>query len=235
VAAEGLLGYEAVEARAGGFSSDRDGEAGASIRYRSNTVAVPMRLEWCPETTAANWLVESRTPSTQLIFFGPAGYDAYARLRFIPDPTRPGQAEADVQLPHDHPSDISQARTALHQLARFTSTPEECYFCLWEGYSDVKLPPEVARGPLVDLPHRRYALLRGSLGDIDGWEEDLGGGQPIAPPAFVWPVDHGWCFASDVDPHWAGIGAEQAAVDALLDDPGLDVVAARPSDAQPLY
>jgi hypothetical protein len=169
-----------------------------------------------------------------VVLFGPAGFAAYARLRFIPDPDRPGQAEADVVLPDDHPSDAAQARRALHRLARFTATPGECYFCVWDGYSDVELPPE-ARGALIDLPHRRYALLRGALTDIDAWEDTVGRGAPVPPPAFVWPADRRWCFASDVDPHWAGIGAEQAAIDALVDDPELDVVPARPSDPQPRY
>jgi hypothetical protein len=194
-----------------------------------------MTLRYCPDSTAANWLVRSETPPMQLISFGPAGYESFARLRFIPDPTRPGQAEADAELSDDHPSDIAQARRALHLLARFTATPEDCFFCLWEGYSDIELPPEAMRDSLVDLPHRRYALLRGSLDDIDGWEEDLGGGAPIPPPAFVWPADRRWCFTSDVDPHWAGIGAERAAIDALVNDPELDVVPARPTEPQPSY
>lgn len=194
-----------------------------------------MRFHYCQETTAANWLVESVTPAMQLILFGPAGFEAYARLRFIPDPAGPGQEEADVELPDDHPSDIAQARRALHRLAPFTSTPEECYFCLWEGYSDIELPPEVLRGPLVEIPHRRYALLRGSLSDIDSWQDDVGGGQPVPPPAFVWPADRRWCFASDVDPHWAGIGGSRAAVDALVDAPGIDAVPARPAEDQPQY
>ncbi|WP_406104324.1 hypothetical protein [Micromonospora globbae] len=194
-----------------------------------------MRLSYCQDTTPADWLVGSDTPAEQLITFGPSGFEAFARLRFIPDPTRPGQQEADADVPDDHPTDIAQTRRALRLLAPFTSTPDECYFCLWEGYADAPLPPEVQHGRLVELPHRRYALLRGSLADIDAWEADLGGGQNIAPPAFVWPADHSWCFASDVDPHWAGIGAERAAVDALVGDPRLDVVPARPADPQPWY
>ncbi|MBO4209267.1 hypothetical protein GSF22_25205 [Micromonospora echinofusca] len=170
-----------------------------------------------------------------MITFGPAGFEAYARLRFIPDPTGPGQSETDADVPTEHPSDVEQTRRALRLLAAFTSTPQECYFCLWEGYSDAPLPPQVQRGPLVELPHRRYALLRGALGDIDAWETDLGAGQNIAPPAFVWPADHRWCLASDVDPHWAGIGAEQAAIDALLADSQLDVVPANPQGSQPQY
>ncbi|MGA5299030.1 hypothetical protein ACPCHT_03835 [Nucisporomicrobium flavum] len=191
-----------------------------------------MRLRFCPDTAAADWLAGSATPFGQLVTFGPAGFPAYARLRFMPDPDRPGQAETDVELPDDHPLEIDQARRALHVLADFTSTPGDCLFCVWEGYSDIPLPPGLA---LVTVPHRRYALLRGAVGDIDAWEDDLGGGQPVAPPAFVWPADRSWVFASDVDPHWAGIGASKAAVDALIAAPGLDVVPARPAEPQPAY
>ena len=59
-------------------------------------------------------------------------------------------------------------------------------------------------------------------------------GFPV-PPAFVWPDDQRWCLASDVDPHWAGIGAEDAAVEALLRTPGLDVVRADPREVQPHF
>src|SRR5687768_8035033 len=95
--------------------------------------AVTMRFNYCPDTSPADWLVGSRTADQQLITFGPAGFEAYVRLRYIPDPTAPGQEEADADLPADHPSDIVQARRALHRLAPFTTTPQECYFCVWEG------------------------------------------------------------------------------------------------------
>jgi hypothetical protein len=186
------------------------------------------------DTSAADWLVRSGTPGGQLITFGPAVFEAYARLRFIPDPVRRGQAEADAGIGPDHPSDFAQARRAVHRLAPFTATPQECFFCVWDGYSDVELP-SAGRSPLVDLPHRRYVLLRGSLPDIDDWERALGSFPPYPPPAFVWPADHSWCFACDVDPHWAGIGAGRAAIEALLDDPDLDVVPARPDEPQPTY
>ena len=69
-----------------------------------------------------------------------------------------------------------------------------------------------------------------------------GPGRPISvrralhvPPAFVWPADHAWIFVSDVDPHWAGIGASRAAIEELIDDPVLDVVAADPNLTQPYY
>lgn len=194
-----------------------------------------MHLNHCSDPTPARWVVESRTPFDQLVMFGPSGFQATARLRFIPDPSRPGQSENDVEVPDDHPSDLAQAQLALHRLAEFTSTPDDCYFCVWEGYSDLVLPPGVTEASLVVLPHRRYGLFRGPLGSIDTFAAELGSHDAVAPPAFVWPADHRWCFASDVDPHWAGIGAEQDAVDALVADPDLDVVPANPAERQPLY
>lgn len=191
-----------------------------------------MTLRVSADTSAAEWLLRSGTPWSRLVDFGPAGFEAYARLRFIPDPVRRGQAEGDAGIGADHPSDFAQARRAVHRLAPFTATPEECWFCVWDGYSDVELP---IAGPLVELPHRSYLLLRGALSDIDDWERTLGRWPPYPPPAFLWPADHSWCFASDVDPHWAGIGAARAAVDALLADPELDVVPARPDEPKPRY
>lgn len=88
---------------------------------------------------------------------------------------------------------------------------------------------------MVDLPHRRYLLLEGSLDALHSWETDLGLGGPSVPPALVWPADHEWIFVSDVDPHWAGIGASQAAMTELLRDPFLDIVPADQQAQQPYY
>lgn len=194
-----------------------------------------MSLRYCSDLSAASWIVESGTPDMQLILFGPACFPAYARVRFIADPVGPGQAESDADVGADHPPDVRQAGRTLRGLAEFTSTPQDCYFCLWEGYSDVPLPPDARRGPLLVIPHRRYAVFRGALSDVDGWAHAFGDGSPIPPPAFVWPADRSWCFASDVDPHWAGVGGSHAAVAALIDDPLLDAVAADPAGDQPWY
>jgi hypothetical protein len=64
---------------------------------------------------------------------------------------------------------------------------------------------------------------------------DLFDSEVHSAPAFVWPADHAWCFASDVDPHWAGIGADRAVVDRLVADRNLDVVHADPEERQPTY
>lgn len=86
---------------------------------------------------------------------------------------------------------------------------------------------------MVSVPHRSYFVAQGTSVDVDSWETIFENGW--APtPAFVWPADHAWCLAKDVDPHWAGIGGSQAAIDALINS-SLDVVPARPTDDQPVY
>ena len=191
-----------------------------------------MSLRHPPTASGAEWILG--LSFEELTRFGPAGFAAYARLRFIPDPEHAGQSEADVTVPADHLSDLEQTRLALDVLRRHTATPDGCYFCLWDGYG-LRLPPSPGGRAVLDLPHRRYTLMEGPLEALGSWETGIGREGPLVPPAFVWPADHSWCFVSDVDPHWAGIGASTAAIGQLLAHPALDVAAADPRDPQPSY
>jgi hypothetical protein len=51
----------------------------------------------------------------------------------------------------------------------------------------------------------------------------------------VWPSDHTWCIAADIDPHWAGIGASVPLIERLISDARLDAVEADPAEEQPAY
>lgn len=122
-------------------------------------------------------------------------------------------------------------RTALRTLRGWTSTPEEIFFLVWlgDGSRDA-VPP----GPTAELPYREpCALFRGAVADLEPGASVLG--EPAMPPAMIWPLDRAWCWASDVDLHWAGIGAASGAVDALVRTPGIDAVAADPRAEQPGY
>ena len=191
-----------------------------------------MALTWTSDTAGADWLGATGAPWWQVVELGPPVFEAYARVRFIPDPVFPGQREADVDLPEDHPRDLDRGLSALALLGSFTSTPDDCWFAVWDGWNvNLEIPAGL---PLFALPHRAYGLLRGALSDLTGWEETLHTSLN-APPAFAWPSDRSWCFASDVDPHYAGVGASEAAVRALLAAPGLDAVRAEPGERQPTY
>jgi hypothetical protein len=193
-----------------------------------------MRLQHAAASAAAEWI--SGWSFEELVTFGGgSGFEAYARLRYLPDPTWGGQREAQVELPPDHLSDLDQARSALDHLARHTATADHCYFCIWDGYGSLSLDAVPGKPLVLDLPDRSYTLMEGPLAALRTWETDLGQEMPLVPPAIIWPADRSWCFVSDVDPHWAGIGASAEAVSQLLDDPTLDVVAADPSQPQPYY
>ncbi len=55
-----------------------------------------MTLTYCWDLSAADWIAHSDLRWSQLVGFGPASFEAYARLRFLPDPVRPGQSENDA-------------------------------------------------------------------------------------------------------------------------------------------
>ena len=192
-----------------------------------------MTLKPLVDVSVARWLTTSTLPWQRLVTFGPSGFDDYARLRFLADPAHEGQSEAEAAPPS--PPWDEQLSMVLTSLAPYTRTPEQCYFCVWEGWGD-------ARGaglavPMVEVPNRSYLLLQGAVGDVDDWGAATAtvGLDRTWEPAFVWPADQSWCLANDVDPHWAGIGASHLAMQSLLADPRIDVVLADPDDEQPAY
>ena len=220
-----------------------------------------MTLRPVSDGTPADWLGERGRPWPRLSLFGPVGFEAYARLRFIPDPTRPGQSENDHDGGDDLPRELDQLRTVVEALRRHTRTPDDAWHCLWDGWGDLHagatvvttlhddgrvesrpgepaFAPEVLGAPTVHHPHRSHHLFRGPLSDLGDW-----GAAPIAPdapradlvPSFLWPDDRAWCIAYDTDPHWAGIGGTREAVEELVALDGVDVVLADPDERQPFY
>lgn len=92
-----------------------------------------MPLEVCTDLSPAAWLNDGEAPEQELISLGPSGFPAYARLRFIPDPAYPGQCENE-QFDESAPAERERLRRALDILLRHTTTPQQCHFCLWDGW-----------------------------------------------------------------------------------------------------
>jgi hypothetical protein len=214
-----------------------------------------MTLTLCSRTSAADWITGRGLPWDRLVTLGPDGFDAYGRLRLLPDPAHPGQSENDVDA-EDWRS--GQMPMLLDVLAGATTTPDDCFFCVWEGFGQTPMvyatpspqPQADARPglapqqpaddwPMVVVPHRAYWLFRGPLTDVGRWA--AADGWPAEPrvtdaePAFVWPADRAWCLTHDVDPHWAGIGGSRDLIHRLVTDLRLDVVPADPHATQPFY
>jgi hypothetical protein len=168
------------------------------------------------------------------VTFGPQGFPTYARLRFLPDPTSPGQEEPELDA--DAPDELDLLRVALEVLGEHTLTPDDAYFCMWDGWGT---PPALRALPMVTVPNRSYFLLRGALVDFGDWQTPermpTGPGFDPPPPAFVWPADHAWCLAFELDIHYAGIGATPEAIAQLVAHPALDAVPAEPDQEHPYY
>jgi hypothetical protein len=205
---------------------------------------VPLAI--CSDLSPADWIVASDVPWPRLVTIGPAGFAAYARVRFIPDPIRKDQRESEANLDAS-PEEVDQWRALLRLLAADTADPDDCYFGLWDGWG---FSEPARRWPTFGvprddrLPARSFFLFHGSLAEAAVWP----GGVPAdagiwglpefsraGAPAFVWPSDHTWCVAADIDPHWAGVGASVPLIERLIGDPGLDAVAADPAAEQPAY
>lgn len=198
-----------------------------------------MSVTLCSDVSAAAWIDSADLSWGRLVCLGPDGFERYARLRFIPDPERPDQHEGDVPTAGDPAPEIEQLRTAADVLRAHTSTPQSCFFGLWDGWGI--FPADGPAKPAWVVPDRDFFLFHGpldALGDEAQWRPVLrssGQGWWLPTPAFVWPEDRAWCLAKDVDPHYAGIAAAPAAIEDLLAHPHLDVVPADPTQVPPHY
>lgn len=206
-----------------------------------------MTLTPCSDATAADWITTSRQWWWHLVTVGPQAFAAYARLRLIPDPAYPGHSENDVGRPPEALDDIEQQRVAVDTLLPHTSTPEDGHVMLWDGWGDNQFPRRlrgttqvpIVSEPGTGIPERNYWLCRVVLPDfVSGAAEDAWRAEaqvPLPPPAFIWPADRSWCITQDVDPHWGVIGADPAALDPLVTEPRLDIVAMEPDEEPPFY
>jgi hypothetical protein len=134
-------------------------------------------------------------------------------------------------------------------LADHTTTPADCFFCLWDGYGWVEqvwTPPSFwaaardraqERGPAfsaqelsqprVELPGRSYLLLAGALPAALAivW-------VPFRQsPNLFWPADHAWCAATELDFDATLIAGTSELVEAILASPALDAWPVGPDDS----
>jgi hypothetical protein len=129
-------------------------------------------------------------------------------------------------------------------LRDWTATPEQCWFCLWDGWGwegmvapssegeaartpSNPIPAAVWQGPRVRLPNRNYLLYAGPVEAVTAAGPLSGDGQTAN---LWWPADRAWCVASEIDLHWTYLAGPAGLVSALLADSRLEALPARPDD-----
>lgn len=104
-------------------------------------------------------------------------------------------------------------------LARHTQDPARCTAGLWEGWGSLseELGGDPLSWPSLELPNRNYLLFDAALDAFAdaGWP--VHGSWPSAQaPNQLWPEDHGWFLASDVDFDSTVVGGSRELIDALV-------------------
>ena len=146
-------------------------------------------------------------------------------------PAAPGEPPPyHGQGPRDGSLHVPDAEVVARILRRWTATPEDCWFCVWDGYgweSASSFGP-VREAPRVQLPHRGYLLYQGpveaalTLPGLDGTFGQC--------PNVWWPADRAWYVASEIDLPWTYIGGPRGLIDAILADDRIEALPAAPDD-----
>lgn len=175
-------------------------------------------------------------------------FDAIAGL--VPHQPR-GPKTWDGQRP-----ELGNLRTDLLEvlsdvLARHIGAPEQCWFCLWDGYGWIRgspsagllgrrgrqrvaaaFPREVLEGPRVHLPGPDYLLFEGPLAAATEMGHWLTPTRFISQsPNLLWPRDRSWCVATEIDFDSTLIGGSRSVIDEMLNQQALEVWRVQPSDS----
>jgi hypothetical protein len=131
-----------------------------------------------------------------------------------------------------------QTNALIGLLAKHTSTPDRCWFCLWEGYGYLTggravaylwagepgatrppppPPPPKLKKSRVRIPARDYLLFTGAVAQGEGWDDG---------PNLWWPDDRSWCVASEIDLPYTYVGGSTKLIEDILADPPLEALAA---------
>jgi hypothetical protein len=120
----------------------------------------------------------------------------------------------------------AEVRTPLIELlASNTSTPETCWFAVWEGWGALK--PDIRSAPTFPLPNRTYHLLRGPIQAAS--ESAMGAGVYNQSASLWWPEDRAWCVATEIDLNTTYIGCDDACGEAILAERSIEALAIAPS------
>ena len=158
----------------------------------------------------------------------------------LPETTPPTEPPWRSQGPRQGALFFPDAEALIDDLTPHTSTPQECFFCLWIGYFGsaaafvplgsppvhIPAPPQPSR--LVELPWREYGLFEGSLASATSLKTASSHDQQT--PNLWWPADQSWCVASEIDFPWTYVGGSSDLIDQLLSDERLETVVASPDD-----
>lgn len=110
---------------------------------------------------------------------------------------------------------IEQRRIIVEHLRKATTTPDTCWFAMWEGFGglDERVPER------VELPNRNYLLYAGTI------DRALDSPAPFdQSPNLWWPEDRAWFVATEIDFDSTFVGGADSLIAALVSDKRLEAL-----------
>lgn len=119
--------------------------------------------------------------------------------------------------------DRETAAALIDALTPATSTPDDVFFAVWEGWGDQPAQrfPGAAR---VRVPHREHFLLRGPLVGALTSISIAGRNEPVS--GIWWPRDRSWLVVTEIDFSWTFVAGGSDLVASLAARPDLRTRAA---------
>lgn len=115
---------------------------------------------------------------------------------------------------------MTERRALVELLRPATTTPDNCWLCVWEGWGGLDHQGVSER---LDLPARGYLVAHGTVDDavpsvLDGpWDQS---------PSIWWPDDRAWCVATEVDFAWTYVAGTTSLIESILSDERLEALRA---------
>jgi hypothetical protein len=126
-------------------------------------------------------------------------------------------------LPSEGSLPAPEAEGLVTILRVFASTPERCYFGVWEQFGVPQLNA-FAPFPRIQVPHRAYFLFQGPIDAVP----TLSFGSFHQPPNLWWPEDRSWGVATEIDLSETYVGGSAGCIARVLAHPAVEAYPTSP-------
>jgi hypothetical protein len=150
------------------------------------------------------------------------GTVVHPRMQF-PSIARTASLQAAPMPGHLPPEAIAPLSEIL---TRNTSTPDACWFAVWEGWGANAQRADIVRAPTFTLPNRRYHLM---CGPVSAAVESVEDAPFSRSPSLWWPDDRAWLVATEVDLHSTYVGCSELCADVIVSDQRLEALPIEPT------
>ena len=205
-------------------------------------------LEHLDDLQPTDWLRDLAIFGREVASFLPGNFAAYARVYHPFELDEGGGPESfstwrdlpqftdvdigDIDEIGDVSNGVGGARTSVgtiplsiiqvlsEHLGPATTSPEKCFFAVWQGFGGLALPEESV--PRLELPDRGYHVFTGPLTAAQTSFDAYTFGRNQHYANLWWPADRAWCVATEIDFAWTYVGGSRECIDAVLADPHLE-------------